>query len=198
MIEQRHAIKFFAHERELCVEIHRRRKEHSGDDAMSRSEVSRWIRHIKGGRTDLKRISSHGRTADEGLSEVIRRRTGDNPHPSARKTAQCLGIETSTIRHHLRHVLGMKCCHLRWVLHTVTVAQKAPQEDLAKSMPEILAKHVASHFHFRFRRMTHRCLGRITSERCGHSVLKMLTKVSGRHVSPRKPSANSLLRLVPF
>jgi hypothetical protein len=44
----------------------------------------------------------------------------------------------------------MKCCHLRWIPHTLTVAQKVEREDLTKIMLEILAKHATSKFHFLF------------------------------------------------
>jgi hypothetical protein len=44
----------------------------------------------------------------------------------------------------------MKCCHLRWIPQTLTVAQKVEREDLAKTMLEILAKHASSNFHVPF------------------------------------------------
>jgi hypothetical protein len=34
--------------------------------------------------------------------------------------------------------------------------------------------------------MSHGCLMLMTSERCGHSVLKMLMNLTGRHISPRE------------
>jgi hypothetical protein len=49
MIEQRYMIKFFSDEGCTGIEIHQRLKNHHGDSAMSRSEVYRWIRDIKGG-----------------------------------------------------------------------------------------------------------------------------------------------------
>jgi hypothetical protein len=57
---------------------------------MSRSEVSKWVRDIKGGRTDLETISSSGRTPDEGLADVIQKRIDEDPHLSARKIAESL------------------------------------------------------------------------------------------------------------
>jgi hypothetical protein len=50
MIEQRYVIKFFADEGCTGIEIHQRIKDYYGDSAMSRSEVYRWIRDIKGER----------------------------------------------------------------------------------------------------------------------------------------------------
>jgi hypothetical protein len=44
----------------------------------------------------------------------------------------------------------MKCCHLRWIPHTLTLAQKVATEQVAKNMLEILATHAASNFHFLF------------------------------------------------
>jgi hypothetical protein len=150
MIEQRYVIKFFADEGCTGVETHKRLKDHYGEGAMSRSEVYRWIRDIKGVRTDLETIGSPGRTPDEGLSEVIRHRIEADPHISARKIAHSLGIATSTVCHHLRYVLGMKCYHLRWIPHTLTVGQKVARELVAKNRLEILAAHAASNFHFLF------------------------------------------------
>jgi hypothetical protein len=148
MIEQRYVIKFLAEEDDPGIEIRHRLVEHYGDRAMPRSEVYRWIKDITGGRTDLEMISNPGRTLDEELTNIIRRRIEENPRSSARKIAQSLNIATSTVCHYLRHVLGLKCCHLRWIPHTLTVAQKVEWEDLAKIMLEILVKHVISNFHF--------------------------------------------------
>jgi hypothetical protein len=67
MVEQRCVIKFFADESELGVEIHRRLKDHYVDDAVTPSEVYRWIRDIKGGRTGPETIPR----PDEGLSKGI-------------------------------------------------------------------------------------------------------------------------------
>jgi hypothetical protein len=115
MIEQRFVIKFLFEEGDTGIEIHRRLTEQYTDRAMSRSEVFRWVRDIKGGRTDLEMISSPGRTPDEGLADVIRKRIDEDPHLSAREIAQSLSlrIATSTVCHYVRDVIGMKCCHLR-------------------------------------------------------------------------------------
>jgi hypothetical protein len=125
-------------------------KDHYGEGAMSRSEVYKWIRDIMRGRTDLETIASPGRTPDEGLSEVIRHRIEAGPHLSAREIAHSFGIATLTGCHHLRSVLGMKCCHLRWIPHTLTVGEKVAREHVAKNILEILATHAASNFHFLF------------------------------------------------
>jgi hypothetical protein len=128
VIEPPHAIKFFADEHCTGIEIHQRLKDHYGESAMSRSEVYRWIRDIKQGRMDLETISSPGQTPGEGLSEVMRHKIEADPHLSARKIAHSLGIAPSTVCHHLRYVLGMKCCHLGWIPHTLTEAQKVARE----------------------------------------------------------------------
>jgi hypothetical protein len=49
MIEQRYVIKFLADEGCTGIEIYQYLKDHYGDTAMSRSEMYRWIRDIKGG-----------------------------------------------------------------------------------------------------------------------------------------------------
>jgi hypothetical protein len=56
MIEQRHAIKFFADEGCPGIEIHQRLKDHDGEGAMSRNEVYRWIRDSKGGERTSKSL----------------------------------------------------------------------------------------------------------------------------------------------
>jgi hypothetical protein len=117
MIKQRYVIKFLVEEGDTGIEIHRRLTEHDRDRAMSRSKVYRWVRDIKGGRTNLETISNPGRTPDERLAGAIRKRIDGYPHLSARKIAQSLGSATSAVCHYLRHVIGMRCSHLRWILH---------------------------------------------------------------------------------
>jgi hypothetical protein len=48
MIEQNCVIKLFAGEGCTGIEMHQRLKDHYADSAMSRSDVYRWIRDIKG------------------------------------------------------------------------------------------------------------------------------------------------------
>jgi hypothetical protein len=79
MIEQRYVIKFFAEEGDTEIEIHHRVMEYYGDRTMSRNEEYRWIRDIKGGRTNLETISSPGRTPDEGFADGLRRRVKEDP-----------------------------------------------------------------------------------------------------------------------
>jgi hypothetical protein len=99
---------------------------------------------------DLETFSSPGKTPGEGLSDVNRHRIEADPHLATRKIAHSLGIATSSVCHHLRYVLGMKSCHLRWIPHTLTGAQKVAREQVAENMLEILASHAASNFHFHF------------------------------------------------
>jgi hypothetical protein len=120
---------------------------------MSWRKVSGWLRDIKGGRTDLEMISRPGRTrtSDKGLADVIRKRIGEDPHLSARRLAHSLslGTATSTVCHYLRDMIEMKCCHLRWIPHTLTVAQKVERQDLAKRIHDIPSEDAVSNFHFR-------------------------------------------------
>jgi hypothetical protein len=156
MIEQCHVIQFLLEEGHTGIKIHRHPMEHYTDRAISRSEVYRSLRDGKGGRTDLETISSPGRsrTPDEGLADVIGKRIDKDAHLSACNIAESLslGIARSTLCHYLRHVIGMKCCHLRWIPHTLTIAEKVEREHLAKRMLETLAKQAVSNFHFRFTR----------------------------------------------
>jgi hypothetical protein len=148
MIEERYVIKFLLEEGETGIEIHPSLTERYRGRAMSRSEMYGWVRDIKGERTDLETISSPGRTRtpEEGLADGIRKRIDQDPHLSAPEIAQSLslGIAISTFCHYLRHVTGMKCCHLRCIPHTSPIAQKDERQDLATCMLEILVTHVVS------------------------------------------------------
>jgi hypothetical protein len=64
--------------------------------------------------------------------------------------AQSLRIAASTVYRYLTEVLGMKCCHLRRVPHTLTAAQKVVRVELSELMREALSKHERSHFRFLF------------------------------------------------
>jgi hypothetical protein len=100
--------------------------EHYRDQAISWSEVCGSVKDIKGVRTDIETISGPGwtRKPDEGLADVIRERVDEDPDLSACKIVQSLSlsIATSTVCHYLQHVIGMKCWHLQWIPHMVTVA----------------------------------------------------------------------------
>jgi hypothetical protein len=56
MIEQSYVISFFADEGCTRIEMHQPLKDHYGESAMSRSEVYRSIRDIKGGERTWKRL----------------------------------------------------------------------------------------------------------------------------------------------
>jgi hypothetical protein len=106
-------------------------------------------------------ISKRFQARDRGLTKDWATQFGgaspridEDPHLCARKIAQSLslGIATSTFCHYLRSVIGMKCYHLRWIPHTLTVDQKVERQDLAKRTLEILAKDAVSNFPFPFTR----------------------------------------------
>jgi hypothetical protein len=109
-----------------------------------------WINKVERGRTDLNIIASPGREPDESLAAVIAGKLDADPHFSARKLAQSLGIAVSTICQYLTEVLGMKLRHLHWVPHTLTPAQKLMRAELAQSMLQGLAKHEHTNYHFPF------------------------------------------------
>jgi hypothetical protein len=83
---------------------------------------------------DLNTIASPGREPDESLAAVIAGKPNADPHFSARKPAQSLGIAASTVCRYLTEVLGMKFPHLRCVPHTLTPAHKLMHAELAQSM----------------------------------------------------------------
>jgi AraC-like DNA-binding protein len=116
----------------------------------SRTQIYCWINEVKRGRTDLNNIASPRREPDEGLAGVIAAKLDADPHLSAGKLAQSLGIAVSTVCRYLTEVLGMKCRHLRSMPHMLTAAQKVVRVELAQRMLQALAKHNRSHFHFLF------------------------------------------------
>jgi hypothetical protein len=83
-----------------------------------------WINEVKWERTDLNTIASPGREPDEDFSALIACELDADPHLLTMKSAQSLGIAVSTVCRDLTEVLGIKSRHLRWVTHTVTLAQK--------------------------------------------------------------------------
>jgi predicted transcriptional regulator len=87
---------------------------------------------------------------NEGLTAVIASKLNGHPHLTTRNFAQSLGIAASTVCRYLTEILGMKCRHLRWVLHTLTPAQKMMRTELAQSMLQALAKHKHMIYHYLF------------------------------------------------
>jgi hypothetical protein len=99
---------------------------------------------------DLNTIASAEREPDETLAALIAGRLDADPHFSARKLAQSLGIAASTVFRDLTQVLGMKCRHPRWMAHTLTPAQRPMRAEWAQSMLQALAKHGYMNYHFPF------------------------------------------------
>jgi hypothetical protein len=149
-VEQGHVIKFFSDEGLPGVQIVECLRQHYGKDALSRTQEYFWINEAKRARTDLSTIASPGREPDESLAAVIAGKLDTDPHFSARKLAQSLGIAASTVCRYLTEVLGMKCRHLRWVPHTLTPAQKLMRAELAQGMLQALAKHKHTNYYFLF------------------------------------------------
>jgi hypothetical protein len=87
-------------------------RRHYGEGALSRTHVYFWINEVKQGRTDLKTITGPGRKHDEGLATVIVGKLDANPHLSARKLAQPLGLAASSVCRYLTEAWGTKCQHL--------------------------------------------------------------------------------------
>jgi hypothetical protein len=148
--EQRYVINFFSDERMPGVQIVERLRQHYWDDALSRTQVCFWINEVERGRMDLSTVASHGREPDESLAAVIAGQLDADPHFSARKLAQSLGIAVSMVCRYVTEVLGMKCRHLHWAPHTLTPAQKLMRAELAQSMLQALVKHEHTNYHFLF------------------------------------------------
>jgi hypothetical protein len=149
-VKQLHVIEFFSDEGMPGVQIVERLRQHYGEDALSRTRVYFWINEVERGRTDLNTVASPGREPDESLAAVIAGKLDADPHVSAGKLAQSLGIAALTVCRYLTEVLGMKCRHLRSVSHTLTPAQKSMRTELAQSMLQALAKHEHTNYHFPF------------------------------------------------
>jgi hypothetical protein len=81
-----------------------------------------WVNEVKRGRTDPNVIASPGREPDEGLAAIIAGKLDADPHLSARKLVQSLGIATATVCRYLTELFRMKCWHLRWMPYTLRPA----------------------------------------------------------------------------
>jgi hypothetical protein len=149
-VEQRYVINFFSDEVMPRVQIVEHLRQHYEEDALSRTQVYFWMNEVKRGRMDLDTVASPGREPDESLATVIAGKLDADPHFSARKLAQSLGIAVSTIFRYLTEVLGMMCRHLHWVPHTLTPAQKLMRAELTQSMLQALAKHEHPNYYFLF------------------------------------------------
>jgi hypothetical protein len=103
---------------------------------------------VKPGRKDLSNALPPERALDEALDDYIAKALKDDPHFSTRKNAKALSIRSTTGRNHLTLSFGMKRCHMQWVPHPLTVAQKAKRAGMAESILETLESHTASSFHF--------------------------------------------------
>jgi hypothetical protein len=90
-----------------------RLRQHYGEDALSRTQGYFWINEVKRGRTDLNTISSTGREPGQSLAAAMSGKLDTDPHFSARKLAQSLGIAASTVYQYPTEVLRMKCRRLR-------------------------------------------------------------------------------------
>jgi hypothetical protein len=147
-VEQSYVIKFFEEEGMKGVEIIDGLNKHYGWDAIQRTQVYYWIKEVKSEGKDLSNIPPAGRAPDEGLYSCIGKALKEDPHLSTRKIAKALDISSMTVQNHLTKSLGMKCYHVRWVSHTLTVAQKAKHKEMAGSMLQTLESHAASNLHF--------------------------------------------------
>jgi histone-lysine N-methyltransferase SETMAR len=147
-VEQRFVIKYWYDEGLTGVQIIQKLKDHYGKDALSNSEIYRWIREVKCGRTDLTNALPPGRPRIEDLAPQILRLLDDDPHASARQIAGALGVSPATVGNRLRCDLGMRCCHLRWVPHMLTSPQKAKRAELARSMLAELSTQEPHNFAF--------------------------------------------------
>jgi DNA-binding transcriptional ArsR family regulator len=100
-VEQRYVIKFFTDEGTPRIQIISRLRDHYGEDALSQTQIYCWINEIKRGRTDSNNSASPEREPDEGLAGVIAAKLDADPHLSARKLAQPLGISASAVSRYL-------------------------------------------------------------------------------------------------
>jgi hypothetical protein len=146
--EQRYTIKFFLEEGMNEVEIFDGPNEQHGGDALQRAQMYYSIKEVKSGRMDLSNVRPLRKAPDEGLDDCIGKALKEDPHLSTRKIAKALSITSTTVRNDLTKSLGMKSDYMRWILHTLTAAQKAKRSEMAVSMLQTLESHTASNFHF--------------------------------------------------
>jgi hypothetical protein len=78
-VVQRYVLKSFMEEGMKGVEIIERLNEHSGRDALQRTQVYHWMKEVKSGRKDLSNIPPPGRAADEGSDDCIGKALKEDP-----------------------------------------------------------------------------------------------------------------------
>jgi AraC-like DNA-binding protein len=108
-----------------------------------------WIKEVEQRRTDLNTLASPGREFDESFAALIAGKLDADPHLSASKLAQSLGMAASTLCRYLTEVLGMKCQHLRWML-ALTPVQKVMPTESAQTMLQTLPRHKHMNHHYLF------------------------------------------------
>jgi hypothetical protein len=145
-IEQRYVIKYYFDRHRKGTQIIEKLKKHYKDNALTDPAIRYWIYQHKLGRTDLSDIPSSGRRPIEGLADQVQKEIEKDPHASARQIAAVLGVSPDTVRSRLINDLEMRCCHLRWVRHTLREEQKAKRVQMATSMLEALQMHEWTHF----------------------------------------------------
>jgi IS30 family transposase len=147
-IEQRYVIKYWRDEQLSGKQIIEKLKEHYGADVPTSQDVYYWLHELKCGRTDLHNKPPSGKKRIEELAGKVADEIEKDPHASARQIARVLGVSPGSVRNRLTNNLGMRCCHLRWVPHTLTSEQKRKRAEMAKNMLDELQMHVESHFSF--------------------------------------------------
>jgi hypothetical protein len=108
------------------------------------------VKRVRLGRKELSNIPAPRRECNDEITDGITGRLAGNPHLSAKKFAQAMGIARSTGEDRLINNMGMKFYRVRLILHTLTSPEKAKPTEMAKRVPAELARYEASNFRFLF------------------------------------------------
>jgi hypothetical protein len=146
ILTQRYVVIFFVKEPNDPKEIHRRLKAAYANGTMKRTQVYWWVSAVQRGREDVSDSPRPRRPTEIGIDEIMAHWLELNPHATAQKLADSLGISPQIMTTHMREGLGMKYFHLRRVPHLLTSSQKSMRLEAAKVMAQQLAIYTNAGF----------------------------------------------------
>jgi transposase len=148
MLEQRHVTRFLLKDGIEATEIPAPLNQVSGADAMKKTQVFQWVREIRAGREDLTHEARPGRPRQINLDTILAHKLQADPRTTVGEQALSPGVSVQTITMHLHQHLGMKCYHLRWILHLLDDSQKAESVHHARIMLEALNVHARMKYQY--------------------------------------------------